>query len=422
MRLEAPALFGSRREFAYFVLIMLLIIFGRMGWKYHRYRSFISQPFFYTKATILNTYTKHKNHRDYAVLKVRDDQGRTIYTTAYRHDLHLGDRLYLELLPSASIGFWDYLGGMYCKSYIKRTMPETQSLKRRIEKAITLQHRSQDIQELYRAIFLATPLSKTLRERIAALGVSHLVALSGFHLGILWGVLYGGLLLLYRRLIQRRYPYRHALLEVGGLVMVLLGAYVYLTGYPPSLLRSYVMLFLGWMMLLMGIELVSFTFLLTVVLILLALFPSMIVSLGFWLSVAGVFYIFLILKYCKTANKWLISLLCIPIGIFVLMQPIVHGVFPLTTVWQLLSPLLSLMFIVFYPLAFVLHIAGWGGTLDGLLTSLFGLSGETTDVLMPLWAFVGYVLLSLGAMRSKMLFGLLLLLSLGYGVYLFAIH
>ena len=48
--------------------------------------------------------------------------------------------------------------------------------------------------------FFATPLAKEVREKISLFGVSHLVALSGFHLGILWALVYGGLLLLYRPL------------------------------------------------------------------------------------------------------------------------------------------------------------------------------------------------------------------------------
>jgi len=410
--LELPALFGSRREFAWFVLVMLAMICGRLAWEFHRYEQFVSEPFVYVRATILNTYPKTRDHREYTVIKLQDDQGRIIYTTAYRNDLSRGDRLYLQLIPSEAIGFGDYLGGMYCKSRIRNiTHPDT-GVKGKIEAAINAQHTDKDLQEFYRAIFLATPLSHALRDRIASLGVSHLVALSGFHLGILWGVLYGLFLWLYRSLVHHRVPYRHALLDVGAWVMVLLGVYVYLTGAPPSLLRSYGMLLLGWIMVLMGMELIRFSFLLTVVLILLAVFPSMIASIGFWLSVAGVFYIFLILSYCRNAPKGLIAFVCIPAGIFVLMQPIVHGVFPMTTPWQLLSPLLSIAFVLFYPLAFVLHMIGQGDMLDGMLRSLFALPSTGQEHLLPAWAVASYLVVSLGAIRRRELFGVLMAVAM----------
>jgi competence protein ComEC len=249
--------------------------------------------------------------------------------------------------------------------------------------------------------------------------VSHLVALSGFHLGILWAVLYGVLLLLYRPLQQRYFPWRYALKDVGLMVVVMLGGYLWLTGAPPSLLRSYAMLLVGWTMVLMGIDLLSFTFLTTITFLLLALFPPLIASLGFWLSIAGVFYIFLLLHYCHAAHKWVISLLCIPVGIFVLMQPLVHGIFPLTSQGQLLSPLLSIGFIVFYPLAFVLHMIGHGGVLDGLLTSLFALPATSEEHWLPVWAVASYLVLSVGAIWRRELFGVLVVVAMGYGIYLF---
>ena len=118
---------------------------------------------------------------------------------------------------------------------------------------------------------------------------------------------------------------------MGLAAIVVLGVYVWFVGAPPSLLRSYGMILAGWAVLLMAIELLSFDFLATVAALLLVLFPSLSVSLGFWLSVEGVFYIFLLLQYAKGHNKWIITLRVIPVGIFLLMLPIVHTVFAMTS-------------------------------------------------------------------------------------------
>ena len=158
--------------------------------------------------------------------------------------------------------------------------------------------------------------------------------------------------------------------------MMILGIYVWFVDFPPSLLRSYAMVFVGWGVLLLGMELLSFTFLASVFLLLCFIFPSLLVSLSFWLSVAGVFYIFLLLQYTKHWNKWLITFIVIPVGIFLLMLPIVHAIFGVTSIYQLLSPLLSLLFVPFYPLVMVLHIVGWGDVFDGVLLGLFSLPQE----------------------------------------------
>jgi competence protein ComEC len=419
MVLEKPKLFLDRREFLLTMVVLAVIVLVRLGWEYRSYRAFVELPFFYTHATVVNTYPKERDGQHYTILKLHTHEGKTVFTTTYRSDDLRHKQLYLQLLPSPTIGFWSYLGGMYCKSRIKRIEPSAPSLRTTIGKHIASQHATQQMQAFYRGIFLADPIPKALRTQIASLGISHLVALSGFHLGIVWGLLYGAILLIYRPLQQRYFPYRHALLDVGAMVLALLGGYLWLTGFPPSLVRSFAMLLVGWGMVLMGIELVSFTFLATIGMGLLALFPTLIVSLGFWLSIAGVFYIFLVLSYCQEVNKWIVSLVCIPLGIFLLMQPLVHGIFGLTTPWQLLSPVLSIGFILFYPLVMVLHLLGIGGWLDGTLTWLFALPNSTTEILIPIGGTVAYIALSLSAIRWRWGWYALLAVAVGVTGYLF---
>jgi len=251
------------------------------------------------------------------------------------------------------------------------------------------------------------------------LGVSHLVALSGFHLGILWGLVYGLLLFLYRPLQQKFFPYRHALFDVGLVAMIFLAVYLWFVDFPPSLVRSYAMVLVGWIVLLLGIELLSFTFLTTIGLTLITLFPSLLVSLSFWLSIAGVGYIFLLLQYTKEFNKWIITLLFIPFGIFILMLPVVHTIFGVTSGYQLLSPLLSLLFVPFYPLVIVLHMIGFGGMFDTVLSWLFSLPEESKESILPLWVSGLYIALSVAAIWSLKLFYILLAVALSYGIYLF---
>jgi len=419
MVIEKPQLFSERREFLLFIFLMLSLILARLFFSYHTYQAFITKPFYYTTAKVLNAYPKRKNGKTYTVLKLQSEEGLTFFTTSYRDKNMRNKVLRLQLYPSDRITFWEYLGYFYIKSRIKQSEEIPENTKGMLLKGVVSQHSDSALSSFYQGIFFATPLLPELREKIAALGVSHLVALSGFHLGILWSVVYGVLLLLYRPLQQRYFPYRYSLLDIGVVTLLLLGFYVWFVGAPPSLLRSYVMMLVGWVVILLGIELLSFTFLTTVALVLLLLFPVLIVSLSFWLSVMGVFYIFLLLRYAKEVNGWIISLLFIPLGIFLLMLPIVHGIFGMTTAYQLLSPLLSLLFILFYPLVILLHLLGMGGLLDGGLVWLFSLPSEGAEKLLPIWATLLYMGLSLWAIWSRKAFWLLLAVAMGYGGYLF---
>ena len=421
MALEKPKLFPQRKTFVWFASLLAILILLRLIFLYQNYQDFISKPFYYTYATVLTSYEKTKYDKRYKVLKLKSLEGFTFYTTSHRKENFNHKRLRLQLFPNESIGFTDYLGTFYVKSKIKHQEKLPLTTKDTLLAYVKHQHSDASLASFYNAIFFATPLEVKLRDKIALLGVSHLVALSGFHLGILWGLIYGFLLLLYRPLQQKFFPYRHALLDVGMVSMLLLGFYVWFVGAPPSLLRSYAMVLVGWSVLLMGMELLSFTFLLSVFLFLCVIFPGLLVSLSFWLSVAGVFYIFLLLQYTKTSNKWVITLVYIPVGIFVLMLPIVHTLFPVTSTYQLLSPLLSLLFIPFYPISMFLHLIGIGDVFDGYLISLFRVPVEGEEHLLPLWAAFVYVLLSIAAIWQKKLFYVVLGLAVSYGVYVFMV-
>ncbi len=417
--MDKPKLFLDYREFLFVVGILLVIVAIRLYLLHSHYLEFVQKPFYYTKAKVLLQYTKKGNNRPYEVLKLQGKDGKPFYTTAHLRDNIVGKIVRVKLMPDKSISFRDYLGIYYVKSRLKVIGDVPPSTKNILSDAISAQHTDHNVTLLYQAIFLATAIPSKLREKISALGVSHLVALSGFHLTILWGIIYGLLSLLYKPLQQRWFPYRMMLLDMGLLTLVILGYYLWLVGMPPSLVRSYAMTIVMWLAMLLGIEIISFQLLGFVVALLLALYPALIVSMGFYFSVAGVYYIYLILHWSRGSSKWLISILYIPIGIFTFMQPIVHTLFGMVSVWQLLSPLLSLAFVLFYPLSIVLHIIGLGSLFDGGLAYLFELpSSPYKEHILPIWSLSIYLTFSLFAIFSRLFFIATILLALLYGLYL----
>jgi competence protein ComEC len=152
---------------------------------------------------------------------------------------------------------------------------------------------------------------------------------------------------------------------------------------------------------------------------LLAWNPSFLVSLGFWLSVAGVFYIVLLLRYGKRLSAFMLGAVLIPAGVYVLMLPIVHFFFTTVSPLQLLSPLLSLLFTLFFPLTLVLHLIGYGGMLDDVTKLFFNTQVSTYEVNTPLWFFVLYLALSFAAVRYKAAFYALMASAAGFALRLY---
>ncbi|ADV47267.1 ComEC/Rec2 family competence protein [Nitratifractor salsuginis] len=409
--IQPVPLLEGRREWFLFFSATLLILGIHLAWLHWQYRDLLAKPFYYTWATVLKEIPHHSGKKSYHILKLRSVKGMDFYTRSYRHQALQGQRVRLELFPSKRISFIDYLKGPYISSRILEKAPASKGLKTRIARLIDRQHRDKEMADFYRGIFLADPLPSALRDRIAALGVSHLVALSGFHLGIIWGMIFLLLRPLYRLLQRRWFPWRYELVDLGSLSLLLLGGYLWLTGIPPSLLRSYVMLVLGWSAVLLGVELLSFRFLLITGAIILALDPVLLVSMSFWLSMTGVFFIFLLLRYFGHLPEWIVGGVILPIGVFWLMLPVGHSLFPSVNPWQFLSPLLSLLFVPFYPLAILLHLLGAGGILDEVLSRLFTLplDSETVEKILPSWVLWGYGVTALLSIRYRWIFLLLLM-------------
>ncbi len=420
MELEKPKFFIDTKSFMVFAIIMGLVVVVRLGISYSNYIAFVQKPFYYTEADVLQSYLKQKSNKTYTVLKLQSKEGWIFYTTTPVIESFDGYRLRIMVFPSNEVSFWAYLGNFYLKSRIKKKTKISQTFKNKVLQHIESQHPDKKIASFYNAIFFAQTIDQSFRDAISRLGANHIIALSGFHLGILWLVIYRLLWLVYAPLQQRYFPYRFALLDVGAVVIVFLAWYVWFVDAPPSLIRSYGMVLIGWMIVLSGVALINFGFLYSVVMFLLALLPNLLVSYAFWLSVAGVHSIFLLLKYAQSVDKLTIALLIIPIGAFVLMLPIVHGLFGVTTPYQLLSIILSLLFAPFYLLTIALHAIGNGEATDFALAWLMRLpQGEVSEQMLSVYSVGIYVAFAFWAIVSRRVFVLLLTMAVGYGIFLY---
>ena len=122
-------------------------------------------------------------------------------------------------------------------------------------------------------------MTKELREQFSVSGASHVLALSGLHLGIIYAIL--SCLFVWRRR------------SVAGHVISLsaIWAYVFVTGMSPSTVRSALMISVYALAVMSGRARMSLNALSAAALLMLAISPCDVFDVGFQMSFAAVFFI-----------------------------------------------------------------------------------------------------------------------------------
>lgn len=406
-------LFEHKKQYVYLFVFFLLIASINLFFLYQDFKEFQSLKIYKFEAKVINIYYKN----DYNVLKLSDDKIEFFTSIPLHSNIEKLDYIRGYVLTN-NIAFLDYLRGFYANSFGLYILKKDKSKKQELLYNIYNQHENSMLQSLFSALFLAVPLDQEVREICAILGVSHLIALSGFHLGLLSGIFYFLLYYPYSFVHQKYFPYRNKKVDLLTFVLVILFGYLYFTDFVPSLLRAFVMYAFGIYFLQANIKLLSYETLFLVVLIILALFPKMIFSLSFWFSVIGVFYIFLFLQYFKTLPK-VFQFILFNLWIYLAVNAIVHYFFDVTALVQLFSPILTILFSVFYPLELFLHLIDQGSLLDSLILPLFSMQYQSYGFSTPLWFFIAYIILSLGATKNKYIFYMFNFALIGFNGYLF---
>lgn len=401
-------LFENKKEILLFLLFTALLYCFNLYKDYTHYKALTASKFYTTKATLLKQYQKvSKTGRMYHVLKVKTDDGYTFYTTNYEDLKDINGRDVSIGIITNQITFKAFLQGFYAPSFDIRLEEHKQTIKASLNTFIIGQHENAKMKELFSALFLATPISKLLRSDVSFLGISHLIAISGFHLGILFGIFYFLFYKVYHLFQDRYFPYRNSRFDLTIVVLILLFGYMMLLGYVPSVVRSFVMLLFGFLLFHRSIKIISFEVLFVTVLTILALIPQFLFSIGFWFSVSGVFYIYLFLHHFSHLKNWQIFLL-LNFWVYIAMIPIVHSIFPDFSLFQLFSPFLTMLFSLFYPLEMFLHLIGQGGLLDENILELFAIKGKIYKIITPQWFLAGYLLISFAAIFHRSFIYLLL--------------
>jgi len=393
MQLQRFKLFQTKKEFLSFIFIFGFILFYSTLIRYQEYKNFTRFNSIVVDAEVLKSYTKTKKHKTYKILKLKTDRGVVFYTKVKnRVDAGLDKKLTLELY-GGKISFYEYLTSFYAYSKVLE-IKKLDTLKQKLNSFIASAHTDKDIVSIYQALFSAKTLPQHLQKTFSYLGISHLFAISGFHLSVLSLFLFFLLKPIYGFFQSRFFPYRNINIDLFIVVSILLLAYIIFLDAPPSLIRSYGMLVVGFILYDRGVKIISMQTLLVSVVLLLALNIKLLFSLGFWLSVAGVFYIFLFFMLFMHLGKTA-KFLLLPIWVYLTMLPYSLAIFSNFGIYHPLSIIWTLLFSFFYPSSIVMHLVGYGNIFDTLLEKLLLLdSGHIAIHLDMVWLYI-YVSISL---------------------------
>ncbi|WP_164858289.1 ComEC/Rec2 family competence protein [Helicobacter pylori] len=412
-------LLATPKEYLWCGVVLSLLLAINLYLEYLNYQKLDFSKPTSLSAQILLQYPKTKDQKTYFVLKLQS-KGMIFYSTIkeplknlqYRHAQFFG--------KIKSCSFLESLKSCFFQTY-SFSLTRKHNFKSHVRHFIDSAHSNALVGNLYRALFIGDSLNKDLRDRANALGINHLLAISGFHLGILSASMYFLFSLFYTPLQKRYFPYRNAFYDIGVLVWVFLLGYLLLLDFLPSFFRAFLMGLLGFLACFFGIKLLSFKLLILACCIAMALLPKLLFSVGFSLSVCGVWYIFLFLKHTqiffKDSSFWMRSFQAISLSalIFLNMLIIAHAFFPMFSPYQLFSIPLGLIFIVFFPLSLFLHAVGLGALLDRLLS--MPLTIPTISIPSPLWLLGAHLFLTILSARFFKVYLSMNVLSAGFFLY-----
>ncbi|WP_297193975.1 ComEC/Rec2 family competence protein [uncultured Campylobacter sp.] len=391
------------KKYKEFFILFFFCIFVFCFSLFYEYMSFLnfkeSKHRYLEDVLVLQSYEKqNKKGRAYTVLKLSYDDF-SFYTSTYKdNNISRYDKLNLRVI-NTNVSFKDYLSkNFYMPSYDINLSENTYNENFIISYFLS-QHKDEKIKEFYGALFFALPISLELRTDVNYYGIAHLIAISGYHIGLIFSLCFFLLCPLYSFFQKRYFPYRNLKFDLSVLIFSFLLAYAYLIGFVPSYIRSLVMALFAFYLLAKNINLLNYSTLFFAILICISLFPQLLFSVGFFFSIYGVFFIFLYMNHFSKFFSNFINVILLNLWTFFAMITPVLYFFPLVSLQQLLCIPLSVVFVVFYPFVLFLHIVDFGYLLDTLLSYFFSIKFYAKDINVNFYIFISYILLSLLSIR-----------------------
>lgn len=392
----------SKKQWAIFLSITLIVFLVNVFLEFRHYDNHISNKKPYAIHTqVINQYEKIKNNKSYFVLKLKGENGEIFYTTSKEDIKDLSHRFVRVYGKMGDCSFMQYLQSCFFYSY-SISLESSRDFRDIFREFVDSQHSNLSIANLYKTLFIADVLPKVWRDLSNKLGIAHLLAISGFHLSVL-SVVIGLIFGFIYSIFHRKFSYRNKYYDIGFFILCVMFFYLFILDFSPSFLRAFVMTMIAFLAIYSGVNLLSFKLLFIVVSVCIALFPKLLFSIGFILSVCGVFFIYLFCSYVKLQKNKLFNILIMPLffnaAIFLNMLVIVHYFFPYFSPYCLLSIPLSIAFVAFFPLSLLAHFFNIGFIFDDFLLWAMSLEFGSIDIYTPIFLLIPYIFLSFLAIR-----------------------
>ena len=408
MRQKQNQIFENKREIGLFVLFCLIVLAVNLAIKFYEFKSFKADKYEILQAKTIQSYLKTNDKgKTYQVLKLKA-QNFTIYTTA-KSDFEPEINSQILLRPIKNkLTFAEYLSAsFYLPSLgileLRYDKPSgyLERIRDKIYDFIVYQHDISKAGELYAALFMATPISRELRDDVNHFGIAHLIAISGYHLGLIFGFFYFVSRPIYRYFQTRYFPHRSEKFDLSVVIFIALFGYLVLIDFVPSFLRAFLMSLLVFYLLSRNIRIISFEILAVVIALAVSFMPNLAFSVSFYFSCAGVFYIYLYLHHFKDKFSNLTHILLLNLWVYFAMIVPVLYFFPLLSFQQFAVLPLSVLFVIFYPLSVLLHALNLGGIFDEWLIGFLNLRMSSVNLDINFFVFLAYNVLSLISVASR---------------------
>lgn len=399
-KLERIDLFDVKSG-SFFILFLLFVASLSLTYEYTQFLTLKQFDDPLVRAEVIAQEIKLINNTPKTSIKLELENGSLVRCAMSPYLRDLRGREVLVELQVKNVTFLDYLSRFYTRGVIVEVYPRL-SLKERGYRVIASAHDEERMQELYGGLFVATPMSQEFQTLVGAMGLSHILSISGYHFGILSIIAYFLLRPPYRWMHNRYFPYRHGNRDLFFIVLGLLFSYLWALEFIPPMIRSFGMIAVGYWLYDRGIKVVSMQTLFITLGLLLAFFPKLFFSLGFWFSSFGVLSIFIFVRYYLHWKPWQIFL-ALHVWCYLVMLPISLAIFGTFGLWHIGSIPLALLFNLYYPAVLALHFTPWGDIFDPYLIALFD-SGVVHKIVIPLWMGILSIMLALAAMKWKQAF------------------
>ena len=399
-------LFARTGDLVAFCVALLVIFFLNLSLEWKEYSKVVEFPYCKTISEVKSVNTRIKNGAPYSSVEFESVDGYRFYSAKNINMGAIDSKIVEVTFDSSKLSFFDFLRGFRTRSFDVAVMGVKDDAQSVFKTFIANRHNDERLKKLFVSLFFETRLPDFLQQKINEFGLSAVMSLSGLNLSLLVGLIFLVITPPYRYIQDIYFPYRNRNFDILLFALVVMIFYAYLAGFAKPFMRALIMALTAFILSLRGIKIINFTTLAVTLAIMIAFSPRSLFSIGLWLSVIGVYYIFIFLRQTNFSKVWQ-SYLFLGVFVFLAMSVIARFLFPLFSLAQLSSPITSVLFDFFYPIEVVLHIFGFGYLFDKLLTRGLDIDVSSLSIPTPELFFYIFLLLSVLSYFRKEAFWLL---------------